>query len=72
MRDVYVIITLSGRVIARYNAFSEYDAAQKYEREIKERGEPVEPYQVMSRRDWVTWRTESEYDPYIDDVEATS
>lgn len=60
MRDVYVILNLNGEVIARYEAFSEYDAGARYEREMKERGEYCDPYQVMSRHDWVTWRTQPE------------
>lgn len=58
MRDVYVILNLNGEVIARYEAFSEYDAGAKYEREMKAHGDLCEPYQVMTRRDWVAWRTQ--------------
>lgn len=60
MRQVYLILNLNGEVIARYEAFSEYDAGAKYERTMKERGEYCQPYQVMSRRDWVAWQTQPE------------
>lgn len=58
LRQTYLIINLDGDVIARFEAFSENDAGLKYERLMKERGEMCEPYQVMTRRDWVTWKTQ--------------
>lgn len=60
LREAYLIINLDGEVIARFEAFSENEAGLKYERHMKERGEKCEPYQVMTRRDWVTWKTQPE------------
>lgn len=71
MREVYVIINLDGDVIARFEAFSENDAGLKYERLMKERGEMSEPYQVMTRRDWVTWKTQPDDFGWSRIVEAT-
>ena len=71
MREVYVIINLDGDVIARFEAFSENDAGLKDERLMKERGEMSKPYQVMTRRDWVTWKTQPDDFGWSRIVEAT-
>ena len=60
MKQTYLILNLYGQVLAQYEAFSEYDAGNRYEREIASRGEMAEAYQVMTRRDWVTWKTQPE------------
>lgn len=57
MRQVYLILNLNGDVIARYEALTEYEAGKKYERDKKVHGETCEPYQVMTRREWVAWKT---------------
>lgn len=57
MSEIYLILDLYGEVIARYQAVSEYDAGMMYERDVKTQEEPCEPYQVMTRREWVAWKT---------------
>lgn len=62
MKDVYLIVSLFGKALAQYTTHTPKDASEIYMQELREKGEQTEAYYVMTRKDWVTWMTEQQYE----------